>query len=92
MASNCQADGEAQDSLLGKWSIEYSFDSVAFAKSMSAAENTSEFDIFAEDFGTEWDVSYVWSVSRATSMPELMAWKRFQWVRWREAGMSFAKV
>jgi hypothetical protein len=59
MASNCQADGEAQNSLLGKWSIEYSVDSIAFAKSMSAAENASEFDIFSKNFGTEWDVRYV---------------------------------
>jgi len=92
VSSYCKSNSEAQNSLFWKRCIEDSINSISFTESASASKHSSKFDILSEHFGTEWMLIYVGSVSSAISMAELIAWKRFQWVRCYEEGISLARL
>ena len=82
VASCCQSISKSNDTLFSKRSVEDTINSVPFAKIHGASEYTTKFDILSEYFGAWLGSGYVGSVSRAISMAELTAWKRFQWVRY----------
>lgn len=89
MSSDCSSDGESDDALLGERSVKDSIYSILLDESGGAPEDSSELDVFSENFGAVSEMSYVWSVSSAMSMAELTAWKRLSLVLSTEAGISF---